>query len=69
MLLVLCSYSQQSLQQVESLQNQLHVMAEQRDHAVLELANVQETANQYATSLANLQMVLEQFQLGTLALD
>ena len=31
---------------------------------MLQLGSAQETANQYATSLANLQMVLEQFQHG-----
>ena len=56
--------SQQASQQVETLQQQLHVIAEQRDGALLQLANSQEMASQYATSLANLQMVLEQFQHG-----
>ncbi|KAK2168355.1 hypothetical protein LSH36_17g00045 [Paralvinella palmiformis] len=55
--------NQQALRQVESLQTQLHVMAEQRDDALLQLSNAQETANQYQTSLQNLQMVLEQFQM------
>ncbi|KAK2190446.1 hypothetical protein NP493_81g01000 [Ridgeia piscesae] len=53
------SASQQASQQVETLQQQLHVIAEQRDGALLQLANSQEMASQYATSLANLQMVLE----------
>ena len=61
-------YSQQALKQVESLQTQLHVMAEQRDDALLQLSNAQESANQYLTSLQNLQMVLEQFQMGMLSL-
>ena len=56
--------SQQASQQVETLQQQLHVIAGQRDGALLQLANSQEMASQYATSLANLQMVLEQFQHG-----
>ena len=56
--------SQQASQQVETLQQQLYVIAEQRDGALLQLANSQEMASQYATSLANLQMVLEQFQHG-----
>lgn len=55
--------NQQALRQVESLQTQLHVMAEQRDDALLQLSNAQESANQYLTSLQNLQMVLEQFQM------
>ena len=50
--------------QVDSLQQHVHQLAEQRDNAVMQLASVQETSNQYATSLGNLQMVLEQFQLG-----
>jgi len=65
--ILLSSYSQQALRQVESLQTQLHVMAEQRDDALLQLSNAQETANQYQTSLQNLQMVLEQFQMGMFA--
>jgi chromosome segregation ATPase len=54
--------SEQASAQVESLQRQLQALAEQRDAAVLQLASAQDTANQYAASLNNLQMVLEQFQ-------
>ena len=50
--------------QVESLQIQLHAIADQRDNALLQLANAQETIASYASSLTNLQMVLEQFQAG-----
>jgi len=39
-------------------------MAEQRDNALLQLSSAQETIASYATSLSNLQMVLEQFQAG-----
>lgn len=56
------SASQQASLQVESLQEQLNVLARQRDEAVLQLHAAQEQVNQYAVSLSNLQMVLEQFQ-------
>lgn len=60
----LCVCSQQASLQVESLQEQLNVMARQRDEALLQLHAAQEQVNQYAVSLSNLQMVLEQFQQG-----
>lgn len=50
--------------QVESLQEQLMVVVKQRDDALLHLRTSQEQVNQYAVSLSNLQMVLEQFQQG-----
>ncbi|XP_053357855.1 thyroid receptor-interacting protein 11 [Clarias gariepinus] len=56
------SASQQASLQVESLQEQLNVLARQRDEALLQLHAAQEQVNQYAVSLSNLQMVLEQFQ-------
>lgn len=58
-------HSRQASQQMESLQEQLHSLASQRDEAVMQLAAAQEQVQQYATSLDNLQMVLEQFQRGT----
>jgi len=57
-----------SAKQLESLQLQLHVIAEQRDSALLQLSSAQETISSYATSLSNLQMVLEQFQAGEIAM-
>uniref|UniRef100_A0A1A8G870 Thyroid hormone receptor interactor 11 n=4 Tax=Nothobranchius TaxID=28779 RepID=A0A1A8G870_9TELE len=54
--------SQQANMQVESLQEQLSVVVKQRDDTLLQLRTSQEQANQYAVSLSNLQMVLEQFQ-------
>ncbi|XP_041927895.1 thyroid receptor-interacting protein 11 [Alosa sapidissima] len=54
--------SQQASLQVESLQEQLNGVIKQRDEALLQLRVAQEQVNQYAMSLANLQMVLEQFQ-------
>ncbi|XP_063039557.1 thyroid receptor-interacting protein 11 [Engraulis encrasicolus] len=54
--------SQQATLQVESLQEQLNGVIKQRDEALLQLRTAQEQVNQYAMSLANLQMVLEQFQ-------
>lgn len=50
--------------QVESLQEQLSMVVKQRDDTLLQLRTSQEQVNQYAVSLSNLQMVLEQFQQG-----
>lgn len=50
--------------QVESLQEQLIGVVKQRDDALAHLRTSQEQVNQYAVSLSNLQMVLEQFQQG-----
>lgn len=50
--------------QVESLQEQLTGVVKQRDEALIRLRTSQEQVNQYAVSLSNLQMVLEQFQQG-----
>ncbi|XP_061749902.1 thyroid receptor-interacting protein 11 isoform X2 [Nerophis ophidion] len=54
--------SQQASMQVESLQEQLSSVLKQRDDALNQLRTSQEQVNQYAVSLTNLQMVLEQFQ-------
>ncbi|XP_033967046.1 thyroid receptor-interacting protein 11 [Pseudochaenichthys georgianus] len=54
--------SQQASMQVESLQEQLSGAVKQRDEALIHLRTSQEQVNQYAVSLSNLQMVLEQFQ-------
>uniref|UniRef100_A0A665W2L0 GRIP domain-containing protein n=1 Tax=Echeneis naucrates TaxID=173247 RepID=A0A665W2L0_ECHNA len=54
--------SQQASMQVESLQEQLSGVVRQRDDALTKLRTSQEQVNQYAVSLSNLQMVLEQFQ-------
>ncbi|KAJ8411932.1 hypothetical protein AAFF_G00155700 [Aldrovandia affinis] len=56
------SASQQASFQVESLQEQLSGVVRQRDDALAQLHTSQEQINQYAVSLSNLQMVLEQFQ-------
>ncbi|XP_077394729.1 thyroid receptor-interacting protein 11 [Festucalex cinctus] len=56
------SASQQASMQVESLQEQLSGVVKQRDDALLQLGTSQEQVKQYAVSLSNLQMVLEQFQ-------
>ena len=53
--------------QVESLQEQLSEVVKQRADALAQLRISQEQVNQYAVSLSNLQMVLEQFQQGKLA--
>ncbi|XP_014824311.1 PREDICTED: thyroid receptor-interacting protein 11 [Poecilia mexicana] len=54
--------SQQASMQVESLQEQLSNVVKQRDDVLLQLRTSQEQVRQYAVSLSNLQMVLEQFQ-------
>ncbi|XP_072222083.1 thyroid receptor-interacting protein 11 [Leuresthes tenuis] len=54
--------SQQASMQVESLQEQLSGVVKQRADALAQLRISQEQVNQYAVSLSNLQMVLEQFQ-------
>ncbi|NXA11787.1 TRIPB protein, partial [Sapayoa aenigma] len=54
--------SHQATLQVESLQEQLNLVSKQRDETVLQLTLSQDQVKQYALSLANLQMVLEQFQ-------
>ncbi|KAM8920844.1 thyroid receptor-interacting protein 11 [Pelodytes ibericus] len=56
------SASHQATMQVESLQEQLNLASRQRDEATLQLNMSQEQVKQYAMSLTNLQMVLEQFQ-------
>ncbi|XP_039568596.1 thyroid receptor-interacting protein 11 isoform X1 [Passer montanus] len=54
--------SHQASLQVESLQEQLNLVSKQRDESMLQLTISQDQVKQYALSLANLQMVLEQFQ-------
>ncbi|CAN9501961.1 unnamed protein product [Ophioblennius macclurei] len=54
--------SQQASMQVESLQEQLCGAVKQRDDAQAQLRTATDQVNQYAVSLSNLQMVLEQFQ-------
>lgn len=48
------------------MQEQLNIVTRHRDETVLQLTMAQEQVKQYAVSLANLQMVLEQFQQGEL---
>ncbi|XP_030905183.1 thyroid receptor-interacting protein 11 [Melopsittacus undulatus] len=54
--------SHQASLQVESLQEQLNLVSKQRDETMLQLTISQDQVKQYALSLGNLQMVLEQFQ-------
>lgn len=54
--------SHQATMQVESLQEQLNLVSHQRDEALMQLNMSQEQVKQYALSLTNLQIVLEQFQ-------
>lgn len=56
------STSHQASLQVESLQEQLSGTVRQRDEALTQLRAARDQVNQYAVSLSNLQMVLEQFQ-------
>ena len=55
----------QAIVQRESFQEQLHVIASQRDQAIKQSSTAQEQAIQYSEALLNLQMVLEHFQHGT----
>ncbi len=48
-------------------QEELQTMLEQREDALLQMSNAQEQAHQNATSLRNLQTVLEQFQRGEIS--
>uniref|UniRef100_T1JGE6 Thyroid receptor-interacting protein 11 n=1 Tax=Strigamia maritima TaxID=126957 RepID=T1JGE6_STRMM len=59
------SYTNASFQanvQVESLQQQLHVLAKQRDEALLNLDRAEDQTQQLNASLQTFQVVLEQFQ-------
>ena len=51
-------------QQLQGIQQQLYAVAKQRDDVVMQLTQSHEKNTQYAASLGNLQMVLEQFQQG-----
>ena len=57
-------YSEQTLQELETVQRELQAMVEERDDALLQMTNAQEQAKQNATALRNLQAVLEEFQRG-----
>ncbi|XP_071963776.1 uncharacterized protein [Antedon mediterranea] len=48
--------------QIESLLDQLHAITAQKEDAHIQLAAAHEQIQQYADSMANLEMVLEQFQ-------
>ncbi|XP_038865189.1 thyroid receptor-interacting protein 11-like isoform X1 [Salvelinus namaycush] len=56
------STSHQASLQVESLQEQLSGTVRQRDKALTQLRAARDQVNQYAVSLSNLQVVIEQFQ-------
>ena len=56
--------SEQTQQELETVQRELQVMVEERDDALLQMTNAQEQAKQNATALRNLQAVLEEFQRG-----
>ena len=62
MYLYMCS--EQTQQELETVQRELQVMVEERDDALLQMTNAQEQAKQNATALRNLQAVLEEFQRG-----
>jgi len=54
--------TQESSRQIQCLEQQLTQYASQRDSAYLQVAQIQEQCQQYASSLGNLQLVLEHFQ-------
>ena len=57
-------HSKENRQKVESLTEQLHNIAQQRDSISLQLNAAQEESYQLSQQVTNLQMVLEQFQKG-----
>lgn len=61
-----CVRRSSAMKQVESLRSQLNSVMEERDDALLKLADADETISSYSSSLANLQLVLEEFQDGNL---
>lgn len=56
--------SSEAMKRVSSLEEQLRALSAQRDDALLQLSSSQEQCSQYQSQLANLQLVLEQFQAG-----
>ncbi|XP_050406994.1 thyroid receptor-interacting protein 11 isoform X2 [Patella vulgata] len=56
------SASQHMSIQIEELKYQLEIVSSQRDAAYSQVTGMQDQCQQYASSLANLQLVLEQFQ-------
>ncbi|XP_023224958.1 thyroid receptor-interacting protein 11-like [Centruroides sculpturatus] len=54
--------NQHANMQLESLQEQLSLIVKQRDRAQNQVSEYEDKVQQYAASLANLQLVLEQFQ-------
>ena len=64
MYLYLYMCSEQTQQELETVQRELQVMMEERDDALLQMTNAQEQAKQNATALRNLHAVLEEFQRG-----
>ncbi|XP_012939983.1 thyroid receptor-interacting protein 11 [Aplysia californica] len=54
--------SEEWSRRAESLEQQVQQMSGQRDSAFKQVAAIQDQCQQYATSLANLQLVLEHFQ-------
>ena len=57
-------FREQTSQQLLQLATELQAVKEERDDALLKLANAQQQADMNAESLRNLQTVLEQFQRG-----
>ena len=51
-------------QELGQLESKLQSMKEERDDALLKMANAQEQVNMNVESIKNLQTVLEQFQRG-----
>lgn len=49
---------------MDSLRQQLHFASQQRDQAYQQLTSLQNQNQMYSSSMANLEMVLEEFQQG-----
>lgn len=52
-------------QEVETLRNQIKLLEKQRDEVQARLSEAEDARSRSEAALINLQVVLEQFQLGT----
>lgn len=56
--------SQRASVQIASLQEQLSIIANQRDQALAQVSNLEDKVQQHSASVSKLQLVLEQMQRG-----
>lgn len=57
-------YSQRASIQIASLQEQLSMIANQRDQALAQVSTLEDKVQQQSASVSKLQLVLEQMQRG-----